>query len=197
MVETISNLDKDILLWLNRWVGEFNILDHFVRVLVSDYFIPVLFSMVLLALLFAGRTPLLRRLYQKRVLAAFIAVGFGALGVDFLDSLFSRARPFVEHNLDMLFYRSTDPSFPSETAAFAFAVAASVILLNRPLGLVMLFLAAAFGLSRVYAGAHYPSDIVVGALIGAAASVVGLFWIWVLTPIFNRLHPFLQRLSLA
>lgn len=63
-------------------------------------------------------------------------------------------------------------SFPSghSASAAAFAVGASLEMpeLAVPLGL----LAAAVCWSRVYTGMHYPSDVVVGAMVGALAATV-------------------------
>lgn len=58
-------------------------------------------------------------------------------------------------------------SFPSDTAALGFALAAAVLLTSRPLGVACLLWALAVtSLPRVYAGYHYPSDILAGGVIG-------------------------------
>jgi membrane-associated phospholipid phosphatase len=61
-------------------------------------------------------------------------------------------------------------SFPSDTAALGFALAVAVLLRSRPLGVACLLWALVVtSLPRVYAGYHYPSDIVAGGVIGAAS----------------------------
>lgn len=67
-------------------------------------------------------------------------------------------------------------SLPSGHAADSFAFAAAFFFLFRttvpaPARWYVLFLAAAIAFSRVYIGVHYPSDILVGALLG-----IGLGW---------------------
>lgn len=69
-------------------------------------------------------------------------------------------------------------SFPSDTTALAFALATGVWLLSRPLGALAYLWAALFvGLPRIYVGFHYASDIVAGAAIGVAATLlVSALW---------------------
>ena len=72
-------------------------------------------------------------------------------------------------------------SFPSghsaSAAAFATGVALELPQLAVPVGAA----AAAVGVSRVVTGVHYPSDVVAGFAIGAAAGAVTLRW-WPLRP---------------
>jgi undecaprenyl-diphosphatase len=62
-------------------------------------------------------------------------------------------------------------SSPSDTATFLFTVAASFWLAWRWWGLVFGVFATVTSLARVYLGIHYPSDILVGALIGIGTSL--------------------------
>jgi len=63
-------------------------------------------------------------------------------------------------------------SFPSGHTAAAAAVA--VALAGEPFGAgpMALLLAGGIGLSRVYLGAHYPLDVMVGATLGAVAGAL-------------------------
>jgi undecaprenyl-diphosphatase len=63
-------------------------------------------------------------------------------------------------------------SFPSDNATYLFAIAASLWLISRRWGLPFGVFAAFAALARVFLGIHYPSDILVGALIGIVTSVV-------------------------
>jgi undecaprenyl-diphosphatase len=63
-----------------------------------------------------------------------------------------------------------DGSFPSGHAATSFA-AATVLSFARPRWAPAFYLLAlAIGSSRVYAGVHYPLDIVGGAVLGIAVA---------------------------
>lgn len=82
-----------------------------------------------------------------------------------------RARPYISHpaHAHLLVSRSHDPSFPSDHAAGAFALALGVWVYDRTFGTLLLLVAGAIAFSRVFVGTHYPSDVVAGALLGAAA----------------------------
>lgn len=60
-------------------------------------------------------------------------------------------------------------SFPSGHTAVAFGVALALGGASEPLGAVALALAGGIGASRVYLGAHYPLDVVAGAILGVAS----------------------------
>ncbi|MET9517531.1 phosphatase PAP2 family protein [Streptomyces sp. NPDC002994] len=67
-------------------------------------------------------------------------------------------------------------SFPSGHSASAAAFATGVALESRGWGAVVAPVAASVAFSRIYTGAHYPSDVLVGAAlgIGAAFAVRGI-----------------------
>jgi undecaprenyl-diphosphatase len=75
------------------------------------------------------------------------------------------------------------PSFPSGHAASAFAFANGVGGTMPVVGLPIRALAGAVAYSRVHAGVHYPGDVIVGALLGAA---VGDVTVAALTRFSNR-----------
>jgi membrane-associated phospholipid phosphatase len=63
-------------------------------------------------------------------------------------------------------------SFPSGHSASAFAFATAVSSDVPWLSLPIYFLAASVAYSRVHTGAHYPGDVVVGALVGGMSASV-------------------------
>jgi len=88
-------------------------------------------------------------------------------------SLVHEARPYAIHpSALVLVAKTTDPSFPSDHACIAGAVAAGLFLVDRRLGLVTAALALIMAVARVYAGAHWPLDVVAGLALGAAVSVL-------------------------
>ena len=66
-----------------------------------------------------------------------------------------------------------DPSFPSGHASRAFAVATFLGLRYRwKIGSGAMAFAVLVGLGRIYLGVHWPSDVLAGAVLGAAVALV-------------------------
>jgi undecaprenyl-diphosphatase len=89
-----------------------------------------------------------------------------------LKELFVRTRPcHALEGVRVLAECSSSYSFPSRHAADIFAV--MVLFGARYLNYAPAFLTAAFivAWSRVYVGAHYPLDVLAGALLGLAIAV--------------------------
>lgn len=107
-----------------------------------------------------------RRAAALRTLAGVAAIY--AL-VELIGRRWDRARPFVVlADVAPLLGHESRRSFPSRHVASAVAMA-SVAAGEWPvLAGAMRLVAALLALSRVGAGLHYPSDVVAGALLGAA-----------------------------
>src|SRR5690625_401273 len=83
----------------------------------------------------------------------------------FINVLYFRPRPFVDGAFTLLIYKAADsPSFRSNHAKGAFA-AALAISKDRKLGWGLMILAVLIGISRIFVGVHYPTDILAGAAI--------------------------------
>lgn len=89
--------------------------------------------------------------------------------------LVARARPFTElPTAVVLGRRPTGFGFPNEHAVVAWAVAAGLwCARTRLVAFLATLLALAICYFEVYVGAAYPSDVVVGALIGIAVILIG------------------------
>jgi len=163
--------DHQLFEWINSLVGDSRALDNVMKLLVSDFFLPVIITLATFALWFTGRTLEERRANQWAWLYATVGVGFTALAVNIFNGVLDRSRPFVAlEDVEVLFYQPTDPSFPSNAAAFAFASATGVFLVRKRWGLLIGFGAVLFSFARVYAGMHFPLDVVSGALLGVVTT---------------------------
>lgn len=96
----------------------------------------------------------------------------------FLKGYVDRVRPAeVVSGLSCLVTVS-DPSFPSGHAAAGFAAATAIYKSTRKwIGIPCVTLAVLLSLSRLYVGAHYPTDVICGAVIGILIGLV-VFWIF-------------------
>lgn len=112
-----------------------------------------------------------RRILIRGVLATVLAV---ALTRGFAHLLPVRLRPFADPSSGFIPFLPTNPvdyedwsSFPSDTAAFEFALCWSLLGVSRACSVTLtLYTFVTACLTRIYIGVHYPSDIVAGALIG-------------------------------
>lgn len=167
--------DEKVFLWLNGWVGRFSPFDNLVELLVSDYLIPVGMALTLLGLWFAGKDSVTRARHQIGLFVALTSLGLSSLAVFIVNTVYTRPRPFLSHEeISMLFYQPTDSSFPSNPIAATFAIAASVWVVNRRVGWFLFAAAGVYAFARVYAGVHYPLDVVAGALIGIVVTLLVL-----------------------
>jgi diacylglycerol kinase family enzyme len=92
-------------------------------------------------------------------------------------SLTARERPLVPVPAGRrLEHPPRTTSFPSGHAASAAAFATGAALEKPGLAAPVIVTAAAVGVSRVVTGVHYPSDVLAGFAIGAAAGAATLHW---------------------
>jgi undecaprenyl-diphosphatase len=171
MIDLVK-IDQDLALWINGFVGRSGALDALMGALVSDYLIPVFSSLVLLGLWFSGSSDAERYRNQLITLTGGVAIGFSNGLVSIANVIVFRDRPFVNLDINLNFYAPTDSSFPANPASVGFAIATVVWMRHRRLGTALYVIAALWGLARVYAGVHYPTDIVGGAFIGIIAALL-------------------------
>lgn len=93
-----------------------------------------------------------------------------------IKNMVDRPRPWVNiDRLDILIKKPRDFSFPSGHTASSFA---SAIIINRTvqgwMGIAALVLAIGIGVSRMYIGVHYPSDVLAGMISGILIAM--LIW---------------------
>lgn len=124
---------------------------------------------------------------RRGAITALLAAGGALLANQLVLHLWTRPRPFIAHPaaVHLLLAHTADPSFPSDHAAPAFAIALVLFAFHRRLGALALLFAALMSYARVYDGVHYPGDVTGGALIGLAVALVLLTW---LAPVMERLR---------
>ena len=171
--------------WINGPAGTHPFLDEVMKAgasLAELVFIALVGAWFLVGWLRAQREE------RRMAIAALLAAGGALLVNQVIGAFWNRPRPFVAHpgTVHVLLSRSTDPSFPSDHAAAAFAIATVLFAVHRRLGAVALLLAAFMSYARVYVGAHYLSDVAGGAVVGVAAAVLVLTWLRPLSTLAAR-----------
>ncbi len=195
----MNSFDSALVLWLNGLSGNVRVIDDLLRVVASDYLMPLLFSIAMVGLWFAGRNAAERRRFQVATLVGISSIGISNLAVFAINSLWFRPRPFVDlgNDLNLLFYQATDSSFPANPVAIGFAAGAAAWLASRRLGIWLLAGALLYGISRIYAGVFYPTDIAGGAAVGVLVVLGTLRLKDLLEPAVSLFIRVVRGLSLA
>jgi membrane-associated phospholipid phosphatase len=159
-------MDYSLYKTINGLTGS-SFADGLFKILAND--LPEVL-VVLVALIFLSPWPRRRRERRAGAVLATAAAGLALLINQPISHAVDRLRPYLAHpaHAHVLIARSHDPSFPSDHATGAFALAFGVWLYDRALGTVLLVVGAVLAFSRVYVGTHYPGDVVAGALLGMA-----------------------------
>lgn len=176
MLDTIHNIDANILLWIQDNIR-------------CDWLTPIMkfiteFGNLGLIWLIAS---IMLICFKKTRKVGFICLI--SLVVNFiinnliLKNMVARIRPYeAVDGLQLLIEKQRDFSFPSGHAGSAFSVAVPMFAkLPKKFGIPTLVLAFLIAFSRLYVGVHYPSDVLVGMILG---SVIGILAIIVIDKLY-------------
>lgn len=106
------------------------------------------------------------RKYFKMVIETVVSAIFARFViVELIRWIWQRPRPFVHNNVNLLLAHDT-PAFPSGHAALFFAVSTIVYIYNKKAGIVFFIFSFLICLARVFAGIHWPLDILAGVVVG-------------------------------
>ena len=166
-----------------RLIEMFDQVTHFGK---SFWFlVPIALALAAMALL---ASPALAPM-SRRVLAAiavrlgflFLAIGLPGLVLTVVKRLIGRARPLVEGSADPFIYRPFGwsveySSLPSGHAIDSFAAAMAIGLLWPRIRPLMWTYAVVIAVSRVVLTAHFPSDVLAGAVAGMVGVVLVRDW---------------------
>ncbi len=153
-------MDRLLFEFFHQYAGQWKWLDA-IAVFMSGNAGYVLLFVFALILFKAAKTrwPLL--------FCAVLAILFSRLMLtEIIRFLWERPRPFVEPSFTPLIQHAASSSFPSGHAALYFALSAVVFAYHKKIGILFFVVSFAIGLARIFAGLHWPSDIIGGALIG-------------------------------
>lgn len=104
------------------------------------------------------------------VAALFLAT---LLGEEIMKNLMQRPRPFIDHPaFSLIIPTPLSFSFPSGHTTSSFAVAGVLATKIKKYKYIFLILAMAISFSRLYLLVHYPSDVIVGIILGLTCSFI-------------------------
>lgn len=202
MIEMITQIDHAILIFIQEnlrfdWLTEPTI---FVSHLGDHGKVWIILCLVLL----------LFKRTRKAGLCGLIAMLINLLMTNVtLKPLVARVRPYEQFNdLILLLEKQKDFSFPSGHTSSSFAAAWSVFTMHRDkivygfkegiqdyakesasiLGIAAMVLAIWIGWSRLYVAVHFPTDVIVGALIGIFSAWAAGKLIYVITDKWREKH---------
>lgn len=166
MIEALKHIDTALFLWLN---GKHNTFVDFVMFWATGKYIWIPFYVLILYFV--------RRKFHKRTLLVIALVPVlillsDQISVHCFKEIFQRYRPchnlLIQNQVHLIVGCGGEYGFVSSHAANTFATALFLSLLFKKRNVtLLLFLWAAFvSYTRIYAGVHYPADVLGGAILG-------------------------------
>ena len=161
MLETLLNIDGGFLLLIQEYVRN-PILDSIMIFITSLGNGGMIWIAATILLLIPKKTR------KVGIMSAVALLGSLLINNNLLKNLVQRPRPFVTFaDLQIIIPTPSEFSFPSGHTSSSFA-AASVFYKHLPkkFGVPAVVLAGLIGISRLYVGVHYPTDVIAGVLMG-------------------------------
>ncbi len=154
-------MNLNLFLLVNSWVGRWGWLDG-LMVFSAEYLLYVMILVVLIYVIWNYRR------YRDMAIVAIGSAIVARFGVaTLIRHFYYHLRPYwVIAQTHLLLARETESSFPSGHTIFVFALATGVYQYNKKAGLWFYVLASLVGFSRIFAGVHWPYDVVAGAVLG-------------------------------
>ncbi|CAN5610565.1 undecaprenyl-diphosphate phosphatase BcrC [soil metagenome] len=163
-------MDLIVFKAINGFAARHDGFEDFVRFVALD---AEYFFIALLVVLFFARGRWASRNARHGVVAAGFSMAL-ALGIaQVITHIWARPRPFVAHpDVTHLFVaHRVEPGFPSDHATAAFAIAVSIFLRHKKIGVLAIAMATVMSIGRVAIGVHYPGDVLAGAALGSLCAL--------------------------
>ena len=165
MLESLLNMDGGVLLFIQEYIRNpiLNAVMIFITNLGNGGLIWIAATIGLL---------IPKKTRKVGIMSAVALLGSLIINNNIIKNIIQRPRPFVSlTDLHIIIPTPSEFSFPSGHTASSFA-AAGVFFRNLPkkFGVPALILAFFIGLSRLYVGVHYPTDVIAGIVMGLLLS---------------------------
>lgn len=157
------NLDLKFFNLINGLVGKYKWLDKS-GIFFAKYFIYILVGFIFLFYIFINNFNFAFNL----IISGFLALFFAKV----INLFYKRKRPSQVNVGKNLIKPWHNPSFPSRHTSFAFGFSFFVLLYNLPLGILLIVFSAIIGISRIFVGVHWPTDILGGIVMGLISALI-------------------------
>ncbi|OGN16844.1 MAG: hypothetical protein A3C81_02220 [Candidatus Yanofskybacteria bacterium RIFCSPHIGHO2_02_FULL_46_19] len=147
---------------INSFAGRYSWLDK-LGIFFADWF-AYLVILSLLVIAWRHRWP------KQLLVIPFGSAVAARVVVEIIRFFYHHPRPFVVLADTHKLLDESSYSFPSGHASFFFALATGIYFYNKKLGACYLLLATVISIARVFAGIHWPLDILAGAGLGIATA---------------------------
>lgn len=179
-MEMLLQIEGNILLWIQEYLRS-DFMDPIGKFITHLGDHGYLWIALLLVLLCIPKTRKAAFIGAATLLMTYIITNLC------LKPLIARTRPYeVVEGLTRIIEKQSDRSFPSGHTANSMAVGVSLWLVSRkymlledkklyfpkPTGWAVLILSILIGLSRLYVGVHFPTDVLGGAIIAIVDSLI-------------------------
>tara|TARA_Y100000996_G_C22558117_1_gene656323 strand:+ start:3699 stop:4292 length:594 start_codon:yes stop_codon:yes gene_type:complete len=173
-MELLQEIDLKIFGFINRLSGNIKIIDEIAILFANDYFVPVFIGLILLFHWIGFANSNLKESAQMHVIKSIMIMVIANAIILLINQIIFRERPFVENEVNLLFYMPTDSSFPSNACAGSVSLALGFFDKKWIKTFMFLFvLAILMSTSRIYVGVHYPIDILAGIFISIISYFIG------------------------
>lgn len=161
----MNTIDSQVFRIINNSAGNYPFLDSF-GAFVATYF-PVLLALFLIIKWFQKRAE---PSYRVVLLLSIVVFGISELAAKLVGQLYFHVQPFAAlPEVHQLIEKEVGNSFPSDHTVLIFSFMIVLFLHTKTRSrYIYLLVAVLAGLSRIFVGVHYPSDVLAGAAIAIA-----------------------------
>lgn len=165
MLDAIQSMDFAVLDWIQETIA-CPALDAFFSFITHFGDAGIFWIIVGIVLLCFKKT-------RKAGFCLLIAISIGFLVSNLiLKPWVARTRPYdINTAINLLISKPSDFSFPSGHTTASIASALAILYHHKKAGIGALVLAILVALSRLYLYVHFPTDVLVGAIVGTLASI--------------------------